>query len=114
MRHIIYAILITTVITTLTWAGSAYRPSGTVSQSPVAAQNTAFTNLTGYYRRNPITTYAVRIPQGSTPQTMSLYGSSAYNTNKITIKPFANLSANKNIEIGNHGLYVNGTKVMSW
>lgn len=61
-----------------------------------------------------ISTNFITIPQGVEEQALTLFEAAAHGENTVTIAPFANMSSNKDIRIGNHGLYVNGVQVLTW
>lgn len=61
-----------------------------------------------------LSTNSINMPQGVDEQSIVLFEAAANGDNTVTISPFANMSSNKDVRIGNHGMYVNGIKVLSW
>lgn len=63
---------------------------------------------------NNISANSISLRQGDAPQEIELAVSAGAGSNSITIAPFDHISSNQNIRVGTHGLYVNGTRVLSW
>jgi hypothetical protein len=72
---------------------------------PVKGRNTAFNNISAN---------SISVPQQLDEQAITLFEAAANGNNIVTIKPMANMSSNRVITIGNHGLYVNGVQKLEW
>jgi hypothetical protein len=61
-----------------------------------------------------ISTNSISVPQGIDEQSIELFEAAENGENRVIIKPMANMSANRIITIGNHGLYVDGVQKLAW
>jgi hypothetical protein len=61
-----------------------------------------------------LSTNSISVPQGINEQAIKLFEAAANGENIVIIKPMANMSTNVTLEVGTHGLYVNGEQKLSW
>jgi phage major head subunit gpT-like protein len=112
----IYIIAALVAITAATTAISAttFAPKEALT---AAKLNTAFSEkatLGHSARFSTISANVIVVPQQLDEQSITLFEAAEYGNNSITIKPLANMSSNRIITIGNHGLYVDGVQKLEW